>query len=575
MPRMIPPYISAEVQSTAEKRIYGLIKESSDLRDFACLHSLGLAQHIRKRQGEIDFVLAGNGFIFCLEVKGGRVERKDGLWCFTDRYGRINKKTESPFAQASSAMHSLRARVESKFQRNTGFIFGYGVLMPDVRFAVESPEWDAEIVYDLDDAGRPFGEYVKRLENYWRAKSAAYVQKISLDELVEYLRGDFDIVILLWKQLADGEEVLLKFTAEQYRALDRMEGNKRIIFTGSAGTGKTLLAVEKCRRAAFEGKNVLLLCFNRLLGLKLAEEVRSTMPTGQGFIAADSVHRYFSKVIRKAGLQNKLQQQSAGGDFYGANFIGVFTKACQALNEPKFDVLVVDEGQDILNKEFLSALDQIISGGFDNGEWTVFLDPGIQSRLFNRFSLEAYSHLRSLGVPEYKLDINCRNTVQIATQTLIVSGFPTGIAGMDGPEVEYVFYPKNKDESLLVVGLLRHLVEKEKIRPADITVLSARSVGKMSLLATGARLPEYLAELTDKTIVSNDKATYASVQSFKGLENKIIIYTDLEDIEDKWCESVNYVGMTRARQKLYVFLRENLRNEYNQRALNFAKNKNE
>ena len=51
----------------------------------------------------------------------------------------------------------------------------------------------------------------------------------------------------------------------------------------------------------------------------------------------------------------------------------------------------------------------------------------------------------------------------------------------------------------------------------------------------------------------------------------MIIYTDVEDLEDKWCESVNYVGMSRARQKLYIFLPARLEAEYQQRLLNFAK----
>ena len=212
-------------------------------------------------------------------MKGGRVERKDGLWHFTDRYGRINEKAEGPVAQVSSAMHSLRARVDSKFHEGTGFIFGYGVLVPDINFDVDSPEWDREIIYDLRDAANPFGDYVRRLQKYWLAKNGQRTPKISQEELVEYLRGDFDMVIPLWKQLAEGEEALLKFTHEQYRALDRMEENKRILFTGCAGTGKTLLALEKSRRAAFEGKNVLMLCFNRFLAAKLKSDIQN-LPTG-------------------------------------------------------------------------------------------------------------------------------------------------------------------------------------------------------------------------------------------------------------------------------------------------------
>lgn len=101
MVKMYPSYINPEVKSGAERKLYEVIRKSDGLVGFSCLHSLGLSRHLWKRQGEIDFVVVGNGIILCLEVKGGRIKRKDGVWYFTDRYGQETKKTESPFSQAS------------------------------------------------------------------------------------------------------------------------------------------------------------------------------------------------------------------------------------------------------------------------------------------------------------------------------------------------------------------------------------------------------------------------------------------------------------------------------------------
>lgn len=44
-----------------------------------------------------------------------------------------------------------------------------------------------------------------------------------------------------------------------------------MLIEGSAGTGKTLLLLEKARRLAQDGQQVLILCFN----LKLAEYLQS------------------------------------------------------------------------------------------------------------------------------------------------------------------------------------------------------------------------------------------------------------------------------------------------------------
>lgn len=63
MAKMIPQFISPDIKSDAEKKIFELLRDSKELTDYTVLHSLGLSRHSRKRQGEIDFVLIGNGTI--------------------------------------------------------------------------------------------------------------------------------------------------------------------------------------------------------------------------------------------------------------------------------------------------------------------------------------------------------------------------------------------------------------------------------------------------------------------------------------------------------------------------------
>src|SRR5260221_13781243 len=107
MARMIPSTIHPMVKSGAERRLYELLRDAPGTEDWVCLHSLGLARHASKRRGEIDFLLLTRLGIFVLEVKGGRVARRDGLWIHTDRFGQETSRHESPFDQASSAMFSL------------------------------------------------------------------------------------------------------------------------------------------------------------------------------------------------------------------------------------------------------------------------------------------------------------------------------------------------------------------------------------------------------------------------------------------------------------------------------------
>ena len=573
MIKMYPSYISPDVKSAAERKLYEAIKQSSAFPGIVCLHSLGLSKHVWKKQGEIDFVVIGNGMVLCLEVKGGRIKRKDGVWYFIDRYGQESKKTESPFAQASSGMFSLKANIESKFG-HTGLIFGYGVMMPDIRFDVDSPEWDQEIVYDLRDSRFPFDKYVRRLQNYWEKKVGISSSGVDTSGIVKYLRGDFELAIPLWKEIQDTESQMTEFSAEQYRALDQMEDNPRLIFSGGAGSGKTLLAVEKARRAAFGGKSVLLLCYNKLLGAKLQDEISKFGKT-DNLVIGDSIHKYFAKVISAAGLREKLDRKIASvsqKEAYDEAFASVFMEAAAKNIQKKFDLIVIDEGQDLLNDNYLLAIESILEGGMQKGEWVVFLDPGAQARLFNKFSKETYSYLKSLGASEYKLDMNCRNTLQIAAQASVVSGFPVGKPKISGPKVEFISYKEDAEQAVGILSLIKRLTGEEGVPPECITILSTRARQSMSLTSSGVKLPAFLKEMDEHTVVAGEsgRVYFTSVQSYKGLENNVIIYTDVDRLDGDWVEGVNYVGMTRPREKLYVFMHKKLASKYQNRIIEYA-----
>jgi len=93
MPTFIPPYLGEEIKSNAEKKMYDILQQLN-MKNAYVLHSLGLPKHQSKIYGEIDFVVVCERGIACLEIKGGRVECREGKWLFTDRYGVEREKPE-------------------------------------------------------------------------------------------------------------------------------------------------------------------------------------------------------------------------------------------------------------------------------------------------------------------------------------------------------------------------------------------------------------------------------------------------------------------------------------------------
>ena len=68
-------------------------------------------------------------------------------------------------------------------------------------------------------------------------------------------------------------EQMNQLLREQYKLLDFLEDQDTAVINGAAGTGKTMLAIEKARRHSIEGEKVLFLCYNRMLCDKLVDVV--------------------------------------------------------------------------------------------------------------------------------------------------------------------------------------------------------------------------------------------------------------------------------------------------------------
>jgi superfamily I DNA/RNA helicase len=565
--KMLPPYIGKTI-SNAERKIFQTASSSKELEGWFCLHSLGVSKHIYKREGEIDFLLVGEAGVFIIEVKGGRVHRENGIWKFTDRYGHVTEKRESPFTQAQSAMYSLRADLAQKFGQDINrYLFGYGVALPDITFNTESPEWSLDTVYDTNDTGKLFDLYVARLIESWRSKQRSYkpLSRQNVNEIVQYLRGDFETVVPISVKMEESETELIRLTEEQLSSLDAMEDNPRIMFQGAAGTGKTLLAVERARRNASSGLRTLMLCYNKYLAAYLKEAMETE--NLQDLITVSTVHSFFYDVIAHAGLRADLETAKRTTDaqqIYSNVYPDLFSKGWN--DSMQYDSLIIDEAQDILTASYLRPFSQIIKGGLDNGKWYMFLDPENQKDMFTKLDAEVLNELKKYSTT-FTLTVNCRNTKPIAIQTEVLSGIATAkIKKVEGAPVQYIWY-ENESEQAIKVSDAVNKVLSDGIQGGDITLLSPLRYSS-SIAGTGRlRLKAPLYPLDADNIASKprDRIAYTSIQSFKGLESPVVVITDITELDSDWDRIVNYVGLTRARTALIVAAKHELKVEYRHR----------
>ena len=164
---MIPAQYDQSTASAAEKRIFHLLENDPDTADWFALHSLALTKRSSGPYGEIDFVvLVPSGVVICLEVKGGRVSCRDGVWQTTDRFGVVSEHKKSPFIQARDGMFSLLRAVQGKFGTDSDpsrCLFAYAVVFPDVDPPPQTPEFERWEAIGRDDLRSPISRVLLRL----------------------------------------------------------------------------------------------------------------------------------------------------------------------------------------------------------------------------------------------------------------------------------------------------------------------------------------------------------------------------------------------------------------------------
>ncbi|MBI2478263.1 MAG: NERD domain-containing protein [Planctomycetia bacterium] len=585
MARMIPPTIHSTVRSGAERQTFAILRDAPGTDDWVCLHSLSLAKHDSKRRAEIDFVLLTRQGIFVLEVKGGRISRRDGVWTYTDRWDNSVSKSESPFDQASSAMFSLERDIRDKFsdhKHRRRLLFGFAAMFPDITFDVDGVEIDPRQVYDRRSRGRCLTDFIRGLADYWRERSTdsdGKPTKFSPSEadiaaVVEFLRGDFDLVPSIGALADESSRQFLSLEKEQYAVLDGLEmctdpnnPNPRFIIQGGAGTGKTLLAAEVARReAATTNGDVLLICFNRVLQSVLEHRVRAA--TG-GRIVVKSIGVLLNELITSSSFADEFNRAARGADsttLYRDIMPAFATNAVLEGKVQPFSSVIVDEAQDMMSNELLDLLEPFVEGGFKYGRWWVFCDMNNQESVFGVFEQDALFRLMGYGRVSI-LPTNRRNTIPIANETDIVTRpkYPPR-ATVDGIPVKTRFYKSVSEQVDLLSSILKAL-KKEDVSAYQITVLSTRKAA--DCCAAKLANPRFTLITKDNAwkigSPTLDDITYCTVSSFKGLENDFIVLTDVDELNTDWWKGVVYVGMSRARTGLLVLMNDMLKEAYNER----------
>lgn len=553
---MMPAFFPADAPP-GEKAIYAALLESGDTNDWIVLHSLGIADHVRQVEGEADFVvIVPDAGILVIEVKSHLSidRRNDGNW----KLGNDAPTTRGPFQQASEAMHSLRNYLEKKRVDLRSVPVLSAVWFTGVRARTmlpANPEWHDWQVLDSEDLKtapsaimRTFTAGMKHLND--KIKNFAYggvgPEKELADRIAGQLRPKFELATVAGDRRRARESQLISFIEEQFLALDAVSENHSVLFSGPAGSGKTFLAMESTRRELATGKQGRLVCFNRFIGKRLSADMAN--------LDGLTVGTFHQELLRLTGLAHAPDNPPP--KFWSEELP---ERAMEALIDggaaATSDFLIVDEIQDIATDPYLDVLDLMVDGGLKEGRVLLFGDFERQAIYENETGRERL-RARAPYMAGHKLMQNCRNLPRIGYQVNLLSRLQPGYQQFrrldDGVDPTFHQYQSGQDQSAMVVSAIRRLKE-EGYELSEIVVLSPQR-GRSTAATTDDPWLRQILKPADGLPSRPGQVQYSTIHAFKGLEAPAVILTDLDQDVTVNFDSLLYVGLTRATDRLIALI---------------------
>ena len=523
----------------AEKKVFDALKTVADRYDIFYSRKFVEAGEGRKPEYEIDFIIAiPDQAILCLEVKGGAVNY-DGM---SDRWTQNSKAMDKrPDSQASAASHALTRRFSDEVSQMP---VGWGLCFPDCQIQHDVPfpsSIDRNQVIDeasllhIDSALPGVFDFLKR-QNPGRSGARHW----QYSQLKQHLLRGLGFVQLLGTRIKYQEKRFVELTGQQLDIFKRIASNDNLLISGPAGSGKTILAKTVAQDLVNEGKRVLLMCFNRTL----ANKIRYEFSKREELIEVATFHSLAREVITShdAGWWD-AQSKSASDDFWEFEVPEKMLECLPSFTK-RFDVLIVDEGQDF--KEYwFELIFQLVPS---DGKRFVFMDQ--MQNIFGHFT----SVPASVPFVKFQLTENCRNTREIVSYLSNLVGQEI-LSFSDSPQGAAVVTQTFKnalEQQKFVLDEIKSLIKEHDISASQILLMlnSPKAESCLANTTKVGRLP--IQSLDNKGRMNSDSIQYTTINTFKGLEADVVFVLDMHLISDSQRMEKLYTEASRARHKLYL-----------------------
>lgn len=486
----------------------GLMFEALELLpdDYYVFHSFQMTS-IRNNtvyENEIDFVIFNpSRGIICLEAKAGSaISYSDGEW----RYSNGSPMAHGgPFHQADrnkwNLLHYIERSKAASLAPKCKFLHAVwfsGISDDNLRGMTLPSEADRALVMTKEALKDPQG-YIDRIFAIELPNGRMTdLQPVEAKRILrEVLCPQFDICPSASFDSDLKKIVFHRLLREQTAVLNFLHDQKSAAINGAAGTGKTMIALEKAQRHAVNGEKVLFLCYNTELCKHIKEKY------SRDNLDIYTVIGYICKLGNSCEPDYDKVKNILEGMYVTETF--------------PYKHVVIDEGQDfgyddLENSEIMDIMRECIEMRDDGSSFFVFYDKlqKIQARSLPRFIEEADCRLT--------LYRNCRNTMNIAKTSLkpiterdpkLMEGAVTGIPAQ-------LHFCNEREE--VITALDKAITDLKVEGISDVVILTCKTE-KASIVAEAVTDGMY-----------KKKYKFSTCRKFKGLEADAVILVDVDEM---------------------------------------------
>ncbi len=605
----------------SEMIFYEIIDDLSD--NWVVWHSVEWIDEPEMRVGEADFLIFNHNYGFLvIEVKGGIITYEDDIFYQKNQKTENITKIQDPFYQARKSTYFFRdyytkkALLESNPREllyfsgkrgNFPLYYNYGVFFPGSYFKNDNEGLAGSLrtpfdkIFDISDYKEqetwveenqkgitlsPLEKFLINLFKGFKKRSLKFPRL--KDYFPKLISPNIVTAFRLNRYLEERNEELMGINEEQNMILDSLYAKPHCIFKGSAGSGKTFMAIKKALMNYQEGKRTLFLCFNKelrdFLYYYFSKEFKRKDSAWHKKIQVYSINLYLSVICEKLFDFDTIKQIK--NEIFNFQYENVAHKIKTEVESQKFtssykfDAVLVDEAQDM--DENLWDLFIYFLNDPQKSIYYIFYDP--EQALFvenfdpNRFGLD-------MGNDLILRQRNIRNTTQIAQwlKDKTTYGEYKEFSGIKGFNIDDNNQFDNPVEAInFIINEVKDNILKSEVEPEKIGILSFFKLNTVFNKVRENDLCKYLwfkneeepkfdsmfivepNNVKDLPIIKRTLnkwvLLFTTISSFKGLE-KDIIFLLVPKLELFKKENPNqykfflmqiYVGASRAKFKLYL-----------------------